>query len=274
MMRIGPLGGLREVVSFPEVPVEPDRPSSEWRTMSGRRIVQRAPRALRSWSLEFERVPPADVAYLAALASGALPGPLYLYTDAAAQTNLLPADVASPGQMGVSGLLLPDGSHPPRGRVQVLMGGALASLVGVSSDPSSPGAWSSTLPLPLGPYRLSGWATSAGSVIGWRTVNASGGQVATGTVTAAASSGSFRGESTVTLSGAAVGLQLRLVANIAPSRRVGGLRLTAGSTAQSLDWLPGQGVPEVVVDDPSEVLQLVTASRVAADYSITLREVG
>ena len=271
-MRLGPLGGLREIVSFPEVPVAPDRPSSEWRTMSGRRIVQRAPRSLRSWSLEFERVPPADVAYLTALATGSLPGTIYLYTDAAAQTNLLPADVASPGQMGVSGLLTPEGTHPPRGRVQVLMGGALASLVGVSSDPSLPGAWTATLPLPLGSYRLSGWATSAGSVVGWRTVDASGTQVATGTVTASASSGSFRGESTVTLSGAAVGLQLRLVANVDHFRRVGGFRLTAGSSAQSLDWLPGQGVPEVVVDDLSETLQLVTAGRVAADYSVTIRE--
>src|SRR5690606_41062946 len=104
MMRIGPLGGLREIVTFPEVPVAPDRPGSEWRTMSGRRIVQRAPRALRSWSLEFERVPPADLAYLVALASGAVPGPHYLYTEVAARANLLPADIAAPGATGVSGL--------------------------------------------------------------------------------------------------------------------------------------------------------------------------
>ena len=273
MMRIGPLGGLREIVSFPEVPVAPDRPGSEWRTMSGRRIVQRAPRALRSWSLDFERVPPADVAYLSALASGALPGPLYLYTEVAAQTNLLPADVAAPGAMGVSGLLLPDLITPPRGRVQVLMGGALVSLTGVSCDPALPGVWTATLPLPLGSYRLSGWATSAGSVLTWRTVDASGSQVATGTVTASSSSGSFRGESTVTLSGAAVGLQVRLPADADPFRRVGAFRLTAGSTAQGLDWVGGEGVPEVVVDDPSQTLQLVTAGRVAADYSVTIREV-
>lgn len=273
-MRIGPLGGLREVVSFPEVPVEIERAGSPWTTLGGRRVAQRAPRPLRSWSMDYRLIDPADVAYLTALASGAIPGPLYLYTDAAAQTNLLPADVASPGQMGVSGLLTPEGSHPPRGRVQVLMGGVLASLVGVSADQTLAGVWSSTLPLPLGSYRLSGWATSAGSVVQWRTVDASGAQVATSTVTASSSSGSFRGESTVTLSGAAVGLQLRLVAHADPARRVGGFRLTAGSTAQSLDWLPGQGVPEVVVDDLSETLQLVTAGRVAADYSVTIREVG
>ena len=48
---------------------------------------------------------------------------------------------------------------------------------------------------------------------------------------------------------------------------------TAGAALPDA-WLPGQGVPQVVVDDPSETLQLVTAGRIAADYSITLREVG
>ena len=273
MMRLGPLGGLREIVTFPEVPVAAERASSSWTTLGGRVVTQRAPRRTRSWSLDFERIPPADIAYLSALASGALPGPTYLYTEVAAQTNLLPADVAAPGQMGVSGLLPPGGVGVARGTVQALMGGALAGLVGVSCDPSLPGEWTATLPLPLGAYRLSGWATSAGSVLIWRTVNLDGDQVATGTVTAASSSGSFRGEAAVTLSGAAVGLQVRLPANADPFRRVGAFRLTAGSTAQGLDWIGGEGVPEVVVDDPSQTLQLVTAGRIAADYSVTIRGV-
>lgn len=39
-------------------------------------------------------------------------------------------------------------------------------------------------------------------------------------------------------------------------------------------WAPGRGVPQVVVDDPTETLQLVTDREILADYTVTIREVG
>jgi len=269
-MRLGPLGGLREIVTFPEVPVAPDRPSSEWRTMSGRRIVQRAPRPLRSWSMDYRLIDPADLAYLSALATGAVPGPHYLYTEAAAQTNLLPADVAAPGAMGVSGLKGAGGAALAVGTVLAPVQGALVSVAAVTGQAAA-GDWSQTVPLPLGSYSLACWASATGNVLAWRSVDAAGAQVSTGTLSAAASAGAFRAPGAVTVSGAAVGVQLRVPP--AAGRRVGAVRRIAGAALPHA-WLPGQGVPPVVVDDPSGTLQLVTADRVAADYSITLREVG
>src|SRR5690606_1231818 len=115
------------------------------------------------------------------------------------------------------------------------------------------------------------WASATGNVLAWRSVDAAGAQVSTGTLSAAASAGAFRATGAVTVSGAAVGVQVRVPA--AAGRRVGAVRLIAGTTLPEA-WHPGQDVPQVVVDDPTETLQLVTADRVAADYSITLREVG
>lgn len=269
-MRIGPLGGLREVVTFPEVPVEIERAGSSWTTLGGRRVAQRAPRPLRSWSMDYRLIDPADLAYLSALASGAVPGPHYLYTEAAAQSNLLPADIAAPGAMGVSGLRGAGGAALAVGTVLAPVQGALVSVAAVTGLAAA-GDWSETVPLPLGSYRLACWASATGNVLAWRSVDASGAQVSTGTLSAALSAGAFRATGSVTVSGAAVGVQVRVPA--AAGRRVGAVRLVAGTTAPD-SWLPGQGVPQVVVDDPSETLQLVTAGRIAADYSVTLREVG
>ena len=271
MMRIGPLGSLRAIDTYPEVSVPTQRATSERTMLSGRRIVQRAPLGMRSWTLDYQRVSPADLAYLTALASGVIPGPLYLYTEVAAQTNLLPVSLASPGAMGVSDLRQ-DGGYVVRGRVSALLGGTLTPQVAAYCG-SVAGEWSPTVPLPLGSYRLSGWSTHSGTMITWRTVDAAGTPGLSGSIPASPTSGGYRGEATVTLEGANVGLQLRLPVEVSAGHAVGALRLTAGSTAQATDWLPGQGVPQVVVDDPEQTLQLVTASRIASDYSITLREV-
>lgn len=273
VFRLGPIGALREVPPIVQrgSSVARERAGGSWTTMSGRLVVQRAPRANRTWSLDLGQWrDPADLAYLSALASGAIPGPHYLYTDAAAQANLLPADVAAPGAMGVSGLKGASGAALATGTILAPVQGALVSVAAVTGLAAA-GDWSQTVPLPPGSYRLACWASATGNVLAWRSVNAAGAQVSTGTLSAVSSAGAFRATGAVTVSGAAVGVQVRVPA--AAGRRVGAVRLIAGTTLPDV-WLPGHGVPQVIVDDPAETLQLVTADRVAADYSITLREVG
>src|SRR5690606_17028840 len=154
--------------------------------------------------------------YLTALADGSIPGPVYLYTDAAAQSNLLPVDIAAPGAMGVSGLRLPGGGDPARGRVSALIAGTLTPVVGVSCDPETTGTWTDVLPLPLGDYRLSVWATAAEEAIRWRTAKADGSTVASGTITPSATSGAFRGQASISVSGDAAGIRLALPDNADP----------------------------------------------------------
>lgn len=48
---------------------------------------------------------------------------------------------------------------------------------------------------------------------------------------------------------------------------------SAPAVEPDLTWLPGRGVPQVVIDDPQEVLQMVTAGEVRSDYTVTIREV-
>lgn len=271
--RLGPLGNLRPIPRLVQRGslVTHERPGNSWTTLNGRVVVQRAPRAARTWSLDLGQWrDPSDLAYLTALATGAIPGPHYLYTEAAAQTNLLPADIAAPGAMGVSGLKGAGGVALAVGTVLAPVQGALVSVAAVTGRADT-GDWSQTVPLPLGSYRLACWASSTSNVLAWRSVDAAGAQVSMGTLSATSWAGAFRATGAVTVSGAAVGVQLRVPA--AFGRRVGAVRLIAGTTTPDA-WLPGQGVPQVVVDDPSETLQLVTAGRIASDYSVTIREVG
>jgi len=272
---LGPLGDLREVRGVQRgVQVARARASNEFTSLNGHRYIQRGPRGPRSWEVNLGQwLSPEQVAYITALADGTIPGPHYLYSQDAADANLLAVDVASPGAMGVSGLLGPGGGDPARGRVPALVGGVLTSLVGVNGAPDLEGERTLILPLPPGEYRLSAWSTAAGVALAWYTVTADYSPVDQGTVTTAAHGGGFRGQSSITIGGGAVGLSVALPAMPDPSVYVGALRLTAGST-QSTDWLPGRGVPEVVVDDPGETLQLLAAGEVRSDYTVTLREVG
>jgi len=287
MMRLGPLGALRDIPSYPEVSVSVERPGNTLTSLGGKRYAQRAPQGKRSWSLSMRYMTPADLAYLTALATGAIPGPLYLYTDAAAQTNLLPADIAAPGLMGASGLSLPNGSRPPRGRIAAYIGtttlDAANVTLGVSCDPSVDGQWSA--PIPVRPtaagYRISCWSTAAAESLLVSALDRFGGRTTAGSVTTASAGMSidglagFRGETALTMGGGStVAFSFALPSNADPAFRVGALRLTEGTAAQDGAWLPGHGVPEVVIDDPEQTLQLVTATRVASNYSITLREVG
>lgn len=269
---LGPLGGLREVGEVQAgVQVASSRASSERVSLGGVRIVQRARRAPRTWSADLGRWrTPAQVAYVAACASGAIPGPLYLLTPHAAVSNMLPGQIAAPGQLGDSGLLTAAGDRPVLGTVPVAFAGqGVVPSVGVTQSASA-GAWSKTIPLPQVAHTLSVWSSAAGSAVQWRTVTATGAVAQSGaSLTTAAVTGGFRASTTITPSATAVGVQLALTAG---SRVVGGLRLTEG--AHDAAWLPGEGVPMVVVEDPSQSMQQAVPGSYRSDYTVTLKEVG
>lgn len=218
--RLGPLGGLREVPLVQRgVSVQSSRSESTFVTLGGRRAVQRSARAARDWSMSLGQWrTPADVAYLTACADGSVPGPLYLHTQDAALTNLLPSDVAAPCRMGTTAL----GSVA--GTVAVGMADGAVPMSGVVQQAAA-GAWSAVVPVRQVSHVLSAWASAAGAAVEWRTVTAAGVQVATGTVTAAAVTGGFRGAVTLTPGATVAGVQVRLAAG---SRTVGGLRLAEG----------------------------------------------
>lgn len=262
---LGPLGRLRTVPNpAPAVSTARTRAGSELTTLGGLVYAQRAPRSRAAWEIAHTWCAPDSLAHLAACASGALPGPLYLYTRDAALTNLLPADVAAPCQAGTTAL------GEVAGTVAVGMPSGVETLTGAIQSATGAGAWSRTVPvLPGVDYVLSAWGAGIpGPLIEWRTVSTGGGQVSTGVVIGSAEGGSLYGAVAIT-AGSAAGVQVRLGAG---QRTVGGLRLTEGE--HDPVWVPGRGVPQVVVDDPSETLQLVTSTEVLADYSITIREVG
>ena len=263
-IRLGPLGGLREVPLVQRgVSVQASRSESSFVTLGGRRAIQRSARAARDWAMSLGQWrEPADVAYLTACADGSIPGPLYLHTQDAALSNLLLSDVAAPCRMGTVAL----GSVA--GAVAVGMPGGAVPSSGVVQQ-AAVGAWSATIPVRQVSHALSVWTSAAGSALTWRTVTVAGAQVATGTLTAAAVGGGFRASATFTPGATAVGVQVRIPAG---SLVVGGLRLTEG--AHDPVWLPGVGVPQVVVGDPQQTLQLATTTEVRSDYTITIREVG
>lgn len=261
-MWLGPLGRLREIVSFPDREVEVETASSSWMTLGARRVRSSAPRAPRAWEQSWIAVPPAEVAYLEACAARAIAGPIYLYLGAAAEANLLPADVAAPCSAGTTAL------GAVAGLVAVGMPSGVETLTGVAQQ-AAVGAWSSTLPLRgTVALTLSAWASAAGAAVTWRTVNASGAQVATGTVTAAAVTGGFRGAVSITPGATSVGLQLRIPAG---PLVVGGLRLTEGAHVPV--WLPGEGVPQVAVVHGSSTHRSYS-DRSLADHTYRLEEVG
>lgn len=282
--RLGPPGDLRPIPRLVQrgAQVTTERVSNEMRTLNGTRRFQRSPRANRTWSLDLGQWrSPEDLAYLTALADGSIPGPVYLYTESAAQTNLLPTSLASPGAMGMSGLRAADPRmDPPRGLVWARMNNVPTQMVGVSCDPDEPGAWSDTVYLPHSDYySLSVSSTAAGDALHYRKVDLYGDPVGTPyTVTTQLVPGSapqvFERGQILGTGGPVVGVQFALPPNPDPFFRVGALRLNSYTSMWAGGWLPGEGVPEVVVEDPQRVLQLLVQGRVASDYSITLKEVG
>lgn len=261
---IGPLGDLRAIPNpEPGLPARRARSTSTFTTLGGNLHVQSAPHAPRTWTLAHTWHPATAIAWLAALADGTIPGPHALYTADAATLNLLPSALAAPGRMGTTEL----GSV--LGRVPVVLDGAATSMTGVVQQAAA-GAWSQTIPLRgTVALMLSAWASGAGAAVAWRTVTAAGAQVATGMVTAAATSGGYRGQVAITPGATSVGLQVRTPAG---SLTVGGLRLTEGP--HDAWWVPGRGAYRVTVSDPEESLQLVDGGLVLVDSSVTIQEVG
>ena len=217
---LGPLGRLRPLDLVQRgASAQVSRASSSFVTLGGRRFIQRAPAGPRDWSLSLgARRDASQVAHVAACATGALPGPLYLYAGDAARTNLFPADVAAPGRAGSTAL----GSV--LGSVAVGMPSGVESLTGVVQQ-AAQGAWSPVVPVRASTgYVLSGWSSAAGAAVDWRMVSAGGVPVSSGTLSTGAVEGGFYGAVEVS-SGTAAGVQVRLAAG---SLTVGGLRLVEG----------------------------------------------
>lgn len=263
-MFLGPLGALREIPSGPEYTVEHERSSNDLVTMGGYRRISRGLRSAREWSIDQRWMNRDEDAYVLACASGAVPGPLYLYTNDAARSNLFHDDLAAPSPWARPAL------GTTFGTVLVTVAGVLTPTRGVVQK-ATQGAWSRTIPLRgTTPLTLSAWASAAGAALVWRTVTSAEVQLATGTLTAAASGGGFRAVASITPGATAAGIQVALAPG---TRTVGGLRLTEG--AHEAVWVPGRGVPQVVVDDPAETVTAASclgAPRRAQEY--TLREVG
>lgn len=258
---LGPLGFLRAVpCGQPGRSVSVERGGRTLVTLAGVRHVQRGPRAPRTWEVSHGWRTPDSVAYLVACAQGAVRGPLHLLTSDAARTNLLAPHVAAPCAGGDRAL-----GEPSVAAVLV----DSVPMVGASL-PAVLGGWVGPFAIrPATTLALSVWASSAGAALAWRTVSASGVQVATGTVTAAAVTGGFRGAASI-VPGVAAGIEFRLPVGV--GRSVAGLRLTEGP--HDATWMPGAGGATVVVDDPGQSLLAVWDSDVRSDYSVTLREVG
>lgn len=217
-MFLGPLGALREIPSGPEYTVEHERSSNDLVTMGGYRRISRGLRSAREWAVDQHWMTRDEDAYVLACASGAVPGPLYLYTNDAARTNLLHDDLAAPSPWARPAL----GSVA--GTLSVPVAGGPSSTRGVVQQASA-GAWSRTTPLRTSTvYVLSAWSSAAGAAIEWRRVYSGGGVASSGTLSTAATEEGFYGAVQIA-SGSAAGLQVRLAAG---SRTVGGLRLVEG----------------------------------------------
>jgi hypothetical protein len=244
---------------------------SERITVGGVRVVQRAPRAARSWSLDLGPWrEDGTLAYLAACAQGVVPGPLYMLTSDAARGNLLPDHIASPG-LGL-GSLGGVGMGPVLTRI---LGGQMVPTAGVEMSPTVLGPWSQTVPvLPTMDLAVSAWSSSP-RTMSWRTVDASGAQITTGNVhTTSTPGGGYWGDALISQQAGVAGVQLRL--SYGPGR-IGGIRLidvTGGVSASVPEWVPGMGVPRVSIDDPTRTLRLSTPSQTRTDSTITIREVG
>lgn len=266
--KLGPLGYLQDIPSpRPTTTLSTQRAGDELVTRDGVRHIQRASRAPRSWDLEVPLRSAAQVAFLVACAQGAVIGPLYLHTEEAARTNMLPPHLAAP----CSGT---DVSLGPRSTSPVLVDGVPS--VGVASAATA-GVWSRTIPVRTSvALTLTARAASATSmatgttVLEWRTVNLADATVVTGTVKTTAAGTSALATSTITPSATAVGLQVRVAAGV--GRTVGALRLTEG--AHAAPWVPGAGGAMVAVDDPQQTLVTLDPGFVRSNYFVTLREVG
>lgn len=101
---LGPVAELRQV-PCPQsgVSVGVERRQSEMTLLDGSRFVQVSRRRHKSWDWSYVWDDPAMLAWLSELASGAVVGPVYLYTSKAARENLAPPQLQVGGSGVVSG---------------------------------------------------------------------------------------------------------------------------------------------------------------------------
>lgn len=98
MTYMGPLGNMVRFKCPVSMDAPYERPNSQAVTIGGVRHTQRAPRSLRSWSMQIELATAEDLANLIALEQGVYgPAPWQLYDEVAAYTNMLIPEAAAPG---------------------------------------------------------------------------------------------------------------------------------------------------------------------------------
>lgn len=270
--QLGPLGSMVDLPDVAPVQISAERPSSELITLGSRRYVDRAGRAPRAWAISTTWLQPEAAAFLAACAQNAVPGPLHLLTSDAAAANLLPPHLAAPGSDGDTGWGAL-GSAP----AAVVVPG-VGPLRGVAAPPAMNGPWSQTIAVrPSVGLALTCWGASDSTItpgqalLTWRTVNAGGAQLASGAVTATSTGTTVRASATFTPSSTAVGVQVQLQAVITGT--VTALRLTEGAPPAT-PWAAGAGGARVIVEDPTQTLNLVRAGTSYSDYAWVLKEVG
>lgn len=235
-----PLTGVQR-----EVPVSVERGSSAWVSSGGRRRIQSAARAVRTWALSYAFADPSAVAWLAEAANGDA-GPVWLLDRMAAQANML-----DPQQtMG-------------RFNGQPTINAAL----GVPAQTFGTGVACTRLVRQGQWYHLSGWTTAtAGATLGVLTVGAEA------PVNVLAPTGTGPRFWSVAFKPAADSTMSFSVSIAAKTTR---LRLTESSVDQ-FDWIPGQNTPcRVSVSDPDGNLSLYReGSPPRGTYTVTVAQVG
>lgn len=233
----GPLGGMIPLVVSTGVNVETTRAFSEFVSSGGVRYVQTGRAAPRTWQISRSWQKPEWARLLSMAAHGLLSEP-WLYDQAAARENMLPAD-RSAGQ-GTPVLVdgLPFGAIPESQVVRVpVLAGRLYTV----------SAWGDYLPnTRVASYQL---GTSPIQPVG--TPPGSGSRH---------SAASFVSPTDTIAT-------LRITQPL-----VAGLRLHEGPPDNK--FVSGYGTPcRVAVQDPARVLQMVTRETMS-DYTVTLMEVG
>lgn len=236
---MGPVGELRPAPApEPGVSVNATQTTNQWMTLGENRFTQGGKRIHRDWTLSFTWDRPEELAWLAELASGSVPGPIYLYTAKAAVENLAPPALQNCGS-GVTG------------RRRVLAAGDRE--VGVSRK------------IPIKPstaYMVSALTSGSGSVTR-KIYNEAGVELAS--VALAAGASGVRVSASFTTPATAAYMTLTLTAGI------GQVRLTEGAHT---GFMPGDGVAPIQVMALQEVLQRVMAGDHRSDFTCTVMEVG
>ncbi|NED96442.1 hypothetical protein G1H11_14120 [Phytoactinopolyspora alkaliphila] len=259
---IGPAGAMREVRSPAPMQVSYGRHHHVSRLLSGTHTIQIPPGAPRRWSWEMSWATREELAYLTELEAGLHGGEYYWYDPMALESNMLSAAASMPGtepQLGWSPI---DGASS-----------AVVAAPGVLEVDGT--AWSSLVPLlPGRTYTAAVENVDASASVDLMLARLdAAGDVIQVDGPASASAGQ-RAVLTVTVPESTNGAsqQLMLLSPTAPCL-VSRPQLT--ETDSAVDWLPGMGIPRVVVSGVSEIYQMAVAGLpTRSDWSAQLIEVG